>query len=128
MTGRPVAGRLRALARRLRLELDALAVVRRDPRVPRAARVLITVAVAYALSPIDLIPDAIPVLGLVDDLLIVPLALWLALRLVPDGVLVQARANARRQPTAAGALPRLGLALTVGTWAFVVAAVWWAVR
>ena len=123
-----MTGRLRAVARRLRLEAGALAIARRDPRVPRAARVLIALTLAYALSPIDLIPDVVPVLGLLDDLLVVPLGLWLALRLVPDGVMDDARARAHRQPTDAAALSRLGLALTLAAWAAAALAAWHVLR
>jgi len=66
----------------------------RDPRTPIAARVVAFLAASYALSPIDLIPDFIPILGYLDDLLIVPLALALALRMLPSTVLADARAKA----------------------------------
>ena len=80
--------------RALKRELAALALAARDPRTPWLARLLILGVVAYALSPIDLIPDFIPVLGLLDDLLIVPAGLWLALRLVPPDVMAEARRTA----------------------------------
>ncbi len=83
-----------AIARHLRGELDALRLVYRDPRTPRYAKWLLAGTLAYALSPIDLIPDFIPVLGHVDDLLIVPAALWLSLRLIPREVLADCRARA----------------------------------
>jgi uncharacterized membrane protein YkvA (DUF1232 family) len=66
----------------------------RDPQAPLLARVLAGLVAAYALSPIDLIPDFIPVLGYLDDLLIVPLGLLLVIRLMPDEVLANARARA----------------------------------
>ena len=69
----------------------------RDPRVPWLAKVLGAVAAGYALSPIDLIPDFIPVLGYVDDLVIVPLLLYLALRLIPPVVRQELRAEAARR-------------------------------
>lgn len=77
---------LRAWAAQLRRRGLALYLVRNDERVPRAARWLILIAVAYALSPVDLIPDFIPVLGYLDDLLLVPLLIWLALRMVSPQV------------------------------------------
>ena len=66
----------------------------RDPRTPWLAKVLAAAVVAYAFSPIDLIPDFVPILGYVDDLVIVPLGIGLALRLVPEDVLVDCRARA----------------------------------
>ncbi|MBX9757565.1 MAG: DUF1232 domain-containing protein [Beijerinckiaceae bacterium] len=67
----------------------------RDPRTPLLAKLVAAVVVAYALSPIDLIPDFIPVLGQLDDLILVPLGLWIAVRLVPSHVIAEARARAR---------------------------------
>lgn len=69
-----------------------------DPRVPRSAKWLAAAAVAYALSPIDLIPDFIPVIGHLDDLLIVPALAWLALRQIDPGVLAELRSRAVSEP------------------------------
>lgn len=77
--------RLRAFARHLKAELLALSLAARDPRTPWYARAWALLVLAYALSPIDLIPDFIPVLGQLDDLLLVPAGLWVALRLIPPG-------------------------------------------
>lgn len=74
---------LRDWASKLKREVVLLWVAARDPRVPLAAKLVAAAVAAYALSPIDLIPDFIPVLGLLDDLLIVPAGVWLALRLIP---------------------------------------------
>jgi uncharacterized membrane protein YkvA (DUF1232 family) len=87
-----------------RRELHALSLAARDPRTPWYARALAMATVAYALSPLDLIPDAIPVLGHLDDLLLVPLGLWLAVRLVPRDVLADCRARAAAAPR--GPAPR----------------------
>lgn len=92
---------LRGWALDLRAQLRVAYFAARDPRLPWAARLLALAVVAYALSPIDLIPDFIPVLGLLDDLLIVPLGLALVLRLTPPAVLDAAR----RRAAAAGRLP-----------------------
>jgi uncharacterized membrane protein YkvA (DUF1232 family) len=85
---------LRQTARRLKRETYALYLAARDPRTPWYARLLAAFVVAYALSPIDLIPDFIPVLGYLDDLILVPLGLALVLRLVPDEVLADCRQQA----------------------------------
>lgn len=78
---------------RLRRELAVYRRVLVDPRTPRMARVLLGAAIAYLLSPIDVIPDFIPVIGHLDDVLIVPVLFWLALRLVPRQVIEDARAG-----------------------------------
>jgi len=85
---------MRQRARSLKRDTVALYLACRDPRTPWYAKLLAAAVVAYALSPIDLIPDFIPVLGLLDDLVIVPLGLSLALRLVPAEVMADARARA----------------------------------
>lgn len=114
----------RAWARRLKREVVAVWLAARDRRTPWPVRLLAMLVAAYALSPIDLIPDAIPVLGLLDDLLIVPLGLWLVLRLLPAAVL----ADARREAEAWGQKPRSrwGLAIIVALWlASAAALAWW---
>jgi uncharacterized membrane protein YkvA (DUF1232 family) len=88
-------GRLEGWARRLKVEIYALYLAYRDPRVPWYARVFAALVVGYAFSPIDLIPDAIPILGYLDDLLIVPLGIALAIRMIPPPVLAECREEAR---------------------------------
>jgi len=90
-----LAGRLKRWARRLKIEIYALYLAYRDPRVPWYARVFAALVVGYAFSPIDLIPDAIPVLGYLDDLLVVPLGIALAIRMIPPPVLAECREEAR---------------------------------
>jgi uncharacterized membrane protein YkvA (DUF1232 family) len=85
----------RARARLLKTETMALYLAYRDPRTPWYARVAAALVVAYAFSPIDLIPDFIPVLGYLDDLILVPLGIALALRLIPAEVMADSRARAR---------------------------------
>ncbi len=87
-------GRLAEWAHALKRESLVLYYAARDPRTPWYAKVLAGVIVAYALSPIDLIPDFIPVLGYLDELLLLPIGIWLALRLVPATVLAEARRRA----------------------------------
>ena len=79
----------------MRLKLVALWLCRRDPRMPLSAKLVAALVVAYALSPIDLIPDFIPVLGYLDDLLLVPAGIWLAIKLIPAPVWSDALARAR---------------------------------
>lgn len=86
---------LKSWSRRLKSEIIAINIAARDPRTPRMAKFIALVTVAYALSPVDLIPDFIPVLGQLDDLILVPLGLWLALRLVPREALGDARIRAQ---------------------------------
>ena len=85
---------LKIWARQLKSDIVAIYFAARDPRCPWAVRVWAMLVAAYALSPIDLIPDFIPVLGYLDDLLIVPAGLWLAIRWTPPQVLRDARARA----------------------------------
>lgn len=86
--------RLKAWARSLRRDAHAVWLCARDPRTPAAAKAVALLTAAYALSPIDLIPDFIPILGYLDDLVIVPVGLWLAIRLIPAEVLAEHRATA----------------------------------
>ena len=90
--------RLRRWAEALRTEVLALWLAARDPRVPLAAKCVAALVAAYALSPIDLIPDFIPVLGLLDDLLLVPLGIWLAIRLIDPALMAELRRTARQLP------------------------------
>lgn len=85
---------LKQQARRLKGETYALFLAYRDPRVPWYAKLVVAVVVAYAFSPIDLIPDFIPVLGYLDDLVLVPLGIRLALRLIPPEVMAEYRERA----------------------------------
>lgn len=88
--------RLRTWARSIKVDVHALYLAARDPRVPWIAKAVAAAVAAYALSPIDLIPDFVPVLGYLDDLIIVPLGILLAVRLVPDGLMAEHRETAAR--------------------------------
>ena len=90
----PLLDRAKDWARRIRLDVVAVYFAARDSRTPWLARGLALFVAAYALSPIDLIPDFIPVLGYLDDLVIVPLGLLLVIRLIPPEVLAASRARA----------------------------------
>ena len=93
-----VVGRLKGWARSLKRDVIALRLAARDPRVPWYAKALAAAVAAYALSPIDLIPDFIPIIGYLDDLLIVPAGIWLAIRLIPPAVMAEHRAAAADAP------------------------------
>ena len=89
--------RLRRWARALKRQTLVVYFAARDPRAPWFARLLALAVAAYALSPIDLIPDFIPILGYLDDLLILPLGIWLSIRLIPEPVLAHYRQLAKEQ-------------------------------
>ena len=103
-------------ARRLKRETYALYLACRDPRVPWYAKLVAAAVAGYAFSPIDLIPDFIPVLGYLDDLVLVPLGILLALRLIPAPVMAECRARADQ--AMAGGKPRswTAAALVVALW------------
>jgi uncharacterized membrane protein YkvA (DUF1232 family) len=104
----------RAWAANARRDVVALWIAARDPRVPWYAKAVAAAVVAYALSPIDLVPDFVPVLGYLDDLIIVPVGIVLAIRLIPDDLVAEFRAEAarRERPTS-----RAGIALVLAIWA-----------
>jgi uncharacterized membrane protein YkvA (DUF1232 family) len=106
----------RERARALRADVYALALAYRDPRVPWYAKLVAICVVSYALSPLDLIPDPIPVLGHLDDLVLLPLGIMLALRLVPAPVMAECRARARERLRAGGALGWAGVVAIVAAW------------
>lgn len=115
-----------SLAHRLRVEAHAVWLAARDPRTPWAARVVGLLIAAYALSPIDLVPDFIPVLGLVDDAILIPAGLWLFERLVTPMHMAEHRAAAER--AAARPVSWLGLALVLLGWVVAAWLVWKALR
>ena len=113
----------KAWAKRLKRDVVALWLAARDSRTPLAAKLVAGAVAAYALSPIDLIPDFIPVLGYLDDLLLVPAGIWLAVRLVPPPLMAELRAEAERRDRP---LSRGGAAAVVAIWLALTAfAGWW---
>ncbi len=115
--------RLQQWASTLRRDLHAVYLAARDPRVPWYVKALALAVAGYALSPIDLIPDFFPVIGYLDDLIIVPLGLWLVLSLIPAEVLAEYRTIAaergKRPVSKAGAVAVISvwlLALAVAVW------------
>jgi uncharacterized membrane protein YkvA (DUF1232 family) len=116
-------GRLKRWARRLKVEVHALYLAYRDPRVPLYARVFAAVVVGYAFSPIDLIPDPIPVLGYLDDLVLIPLGVALAVRMIPPQVLAECREKAREMKDRP--VSRVAAVVVVAVWVALAAlAVW----
>ena len=129
----PVTGkwteRLREWARRLKLDVVALWFCTSHPRTPFYAKALAAALVAYAFSPIDLIPDFIPVLGYLDELILLPAGIWLVLKLVPEDVIADCRGQAARwlEEKKSGPRSYLGAALIVALWLFVLCLAWrWA--
>ena len=119
-----VAKSLRAKAAALRSETLALWYALKHPGTPLAAKIVAGIVVAYALSPIDLIPDFIPVLGLLDDIILLPLGIALCIKLLPAGVMAECRERARasleqpRNYVAAAVIALIWIAalLLVGWW------------
>nr|WP_315228042.1 YkvA family protein [uncultured Albidiferax sp.] len=122
--------RTKAWARRIKRDGVTLWFAGQHPGTPWYAKALGGLVVAYALSPIDLIPDFIPVLGYVDDVLLLPGLIWLAIRLLPPEVLAQCRGQADAWMLAQKAKPRswLGAVLIVTVWIVLGAAAWWWMR
>ncbi|MBV9189523.1 MAG: DUF1232 domain-containing protein [Betaproteobacteria bacterium] len=106
---------IRNRARELKVELIALALAARHPDTPWYAKLVVAGCVAYAVTPVDLIPDAIPVVGFIDDLVFIPLAIALAVRFIPAPVLADCRQRSRAIEARA---PRFSTA----TWIFIAAA------
>ncbi len=90
----PLLDRAKRWARTLKRDVLAVWLAARDPRTPRLAKVLALIVAAYALSPIDLIPDFVPVLGYLDDLVLVPLGLLLVVRMIPPDLMAEFRVAA----------------------------------
>ncbi|HNU72207.1 MAG TPA: YkvA family protein [Thermodesulfobacteriota bacterium] len=103
-------------ARSLKQNIAALYLASRDPRVPKTAKVLILLVVAYALSPIDIIPDFVPILGYLDDLIVLPLGIALAIRLIPKEVWEECCQRTRE--LGSGRLPanRIAAVVIVALW------------
>ena len=109
-------------ARSIKRDVVALWVAARDPRVPWYAKATAGAVAAYALSPIDLIPDFIPIIGYLDDLVIVPLGIMAAVRMIPDALMAEFRAEttSREKPES-----RAGLAFILLIWTAAAAMLLW---
>lgn len=117
---------LRNRARELKIELIALALAARHPDTPWYAKLVVAGCVAYAVTPVDLIPDAIPVVGFIDDLVFIPLAIAVAVRFIPAPVLADCRARSRVIDARTPRLSWLSWTVIAGAWltAVVLIALW----
>lgn len=126
-----IADRLRGWAKKVKRDGMTLWFAARHPDVPWYAKALGVFVVTYALSPIDLIPDFIPVLGYVDDVILLPCLIWLAIRMIPSPVLVECRDRADQRMKTEGVKPtsRVGAVLIVAVWIGASLTLWhWAIK
>jgi uncharacterized membrane protein YkvA (DUF1232 family) len=126
MPGKSLSERIADFGSRLAVEAHAAWLAARDPRTPWPARLLAVAVAAYALSPIDLVPDFIPVLGWIDDLILVPAGLILVRRLIPRALWSEfhaVAAAASKHPSS-----RAGMAMVLLAWAAILYIVYWSVR
>jgi len=126
-----VADRLRGWAKKVKRDGVTLWFASRHPKVPWPAKALGIFVVAYALSPIDLIPDFVPVLGYVDDVILLPGLIWLAIKLIPAPVLGECRDQADEWMTTQGKKPtsRVGALFVIAVWIGASWAIWqWGIK
>jgi uncharacterized membrane protein YkvA (DUF1232 family) len=109
----------REWARQLKREVYVLYLAYKDPRVPWYAKLFAACVVAYAFSPIDLIPDFIPVLGYLDDLLLIPLGIYLVLKMIPDEVIAECRQKAQAALSQPGPTNWLAAGIIIAIWIIV---------
>ncbi|MCA9956955.1 MAG: DUF1232 domain-containing protein, partial [Anaerolineales bacterium] len=102
--------------KQLKQETYALYLAYKDPRVSWYARVWLAIVIGYAFSPIDLIPDFIPILGYLDDLILIPAGIWLALKLIPPPVLVECRARAKTELMQGGSIGQKAAVAIIVIW------------
>lgn len=107
---------LKQVARRLKKETYTVYLASTDQRVPWYARILAGLTVAYAFSPIDLIPDFVPILGYLDDLIIVPLGIWVVLKMIPPQVLAECREKAAAEIERGKPINRAAAAVIIAIW------------
>jgi uncharacterized membrane protein YkvA (DUF1232 family) len=125
----PLIAELKRRARELKAEVLALYLAARHPETPWYAKAFLVAIVAYALSPIDLIPDFIPVLGLMDEIVLLPFAIALAVKMVPTEVMSECRARASGLQLSGSWMGRVGAAFIALLWlALIVLAAIWAHR
>jgi|SRR5262245_36967879 len=107
---------LREHARRLKAETFALYLAARHPKTPWYAKLFVACIVGYALSPIDLIPDFVPILGYLDDLILLPMGIALAIKMIPEPVLTECRMRAQEHISAGKPVSRIAGAVIVVIW------------
>ncbi|MBB1626579.1 YkvA family protein [Achromobacter sp. UMC71] len=119
--------KLKAWAKRIKRDGVTLWFAGRNPRTPWYAKALGIFVVAYALSPVDLIPDFIPVFGYLDDVLLLPCLIWFAIKLLPATVLSECREQADEWMRVQGAKPSstIGAVVIVALWLAIAAAIWY---
>lgn len=121
--------KLKRRAQQLKAETLALYLAIRDPRTPWYAKVLVAGIVAYAFSPIDLIPDFIPILGYLDDLILIPMGVALAIKLIPPSVMAECRARAAESMQNGKPVSRIAGGIIVVIWlAFTGLCIGWAYK
>ena len=103
-------------ARLLKTEVYAIYLAYKDPRIPWYARLLAFCVVGYALSPIDLIPDFIPILGYLDDLILIPLGIALVLKMIPKNVMDEYREKARATMLQGKPINWVAAVVIIGVW------------
>ena len=108
--------RLKQKSRHLKIEIYALYLAYRDPRVPWYAKAFVALVVGYALSPIDLIPDFIPVLGYLDDLILIPLGVAVALKMIPEKVMDDCRIRSKELMNKKKPINRVAAVVIICIW------------
>ena len=114
-------GKLKECIRHLKGETFALYLAARHPQTPWYAKIFVAGVVAYAFSPIDLIPDFVPVLGLLDDLILVPIGIAIAIRMIPPAVLTECRVRAQAMMADEKPSSRVATIVIIGIWVLVAA-------
>jgi uncharacterized membrane protein YkvA (DUF1232 family) len=117
-----IAG-LKVWAQRLEKEVLALYYAYRDPRTPWYAKLFCAFIITMTVSPIDLIPDFIPVLGYLDDALFLPLGIWIAIKMIPASVMAESREKARSMPPEILADKRKSILMIISIWVIVIAVI-----
>jgi uncharacterized membrane protein YkvA (DUF1232 family) len=113
-----VIGKLKVRARSLKADTYALYLAARHPETPWYAKLFIACVVGYAFSPLDLIPDFVPVLGYLDDLILLPLGITLAIKMMPAPVLAECRTKANELVNSGVPVSRIAVAVIILVWVF----------